>query len=80
MWFHLQTLSRVGQSLPIPLPELNTVAHSVCALIFYVLWWHKLLDVGQATSLAVKDAQVISAILSLTYTLVNFSRVLVDAP
>jgi hypothetical protein len=59
LWFCIQALSRVFQRLPITLLELNTFAHSICALIIYVLWWHKLLDVKQATSLPVRDAQAI---------------------
>jgi hypothetical protein len=60
LWFCIQALSRVLRSLPITLLELNTFAHSLCALLIYILWWHKPLDVEQATSLPVRDAQAIS--------------------
>ncbi|PMD26347.1 hypothetical protein NA56DRAFT_543155, partial [Hyaloscypha hepaticicola] len=45
LWFCIQALSRVLRSLPITLLELNTFAHSLCALLIYILWWHKPLDV-----------------------------------
>jgi hypothetical protein len=59
LWFCIQALSRVLQSFPVTLLELNTFAHSICALIIYVLWWHDPLDIEQATSLPVRDAQAI---------------------
>lgn len=40
-WFCIQFIVRMHQSLPVSLLELNTFAHSLCALIIYVLWWHK---------------------------------------
>ncbi|KAF8855049.1 hypothetical protein BDZ45DRAFT_757801, partial [Acephala macrosclerotiorum] len=59
LWFCIQCLSRVLQGLPITLLELNTFAHSISALIIYLLWWHKPLDVEQATTLPVRDAHAI---------------------
>jgi hypothetical protein len=37
-WFCVQCLVRVGQALPVTLLEINTFAHSVCALLVYILW------------------------------------------
>lgn len=41
LWFCFQFAARIWQSLPVSLLELNTFAHSFCALFIYVLWWHK---------------------------------------
>ncbi|KAK3688991.1 hypothetical protein B0T22DRAFT_490553 [Podospora appendiculata] len=53
LWFCIQCLARVAQGLPLSLLELNTVAHALCALTVYVLWWHKPLDIGRPTALPV---------------------------
>jgi hypothetical protein len=61
IWFCIQCLSRVSQSLPITLFELNTVAHSICALLVYLLWWEKPLDVQQVISIPIRDTTALSA-------------------
>ncbi|KAI2619668.1 hypothetical protein GGR54DRAFT_123665 [Hypoxylon sp. NC1633] len=59
LWFCIQCFARVSQNLPITLLELNSFAHSACALLVYILWWEKPLDVEQSTSLPVSDMQTI---------------------
>jgi hypothetical protein len=46
-WFLAETIARLAQSLPISLLELNTFAHALCALLIYILWWNKPLDVEE---------------------------------
>ena len=58
-WFCVQCLVRVGQALPVTLLEINTFAHSVCALLVYILWWYKPLDVEQPTYLPVKGVDAV---------------------
>ena len=41
VWMLLQILGRVSAKLPITLLEVNTLAHVLCALIIYLLWWKK---------------------------------------
>jgi hypothetical protein len=41
LWFCAQFFVRLGESLPVSLLELNTFAHSICALTTYCLWWRK---------------------------------------
>ncbi|KAL8774457.1 MAG: hypothetical protein Q9209_000830 [Squamulea sp. 1 TL-2023] len=48
-WFCVQCIARMSQSLPLSLLELNTVAHALCTLVIYLLWWHKPLDVEEPT-------------------------------
>ena len=45
LWFCLQFFTRIAQNLPVSLIELNTLAHSLCALMIYVFWWSKPLDI-----------------------------------
>ena len=49
LWFCVQCISRLSQSLPVSLLELNTFGHSLCTLLIYLLWWHKPLNVDQPT-------------------------------
>ncbi|KAL8875984.1 MAG: hypothetical protein Q9198_005740, partial [Flavoplaca austrocitrina] len=49
LWFCLQCLTRLSQSLPISLLELNTFGHALCTLAIYIFWWHKPLDIEEPT-------------------------------
>jgi len=48
-WMILQVISRAASGLPTRLLEIHVVAHVVCALIMYVLWWHKTRQVESPT-------------------------------
>ena len=50
-WFCVQCVFRLICGLSISLLELNTFVHAVCALLIYLLWWNKPLDVDQPTIL-----------------------------
>ncbi|KAF2797184.1 hypothetical protein K505DRAFT_236065, partial [Melanomma pulvis-pyrius CBS 109.77] len=48
-WFCVQWATRWSQNMSVSLLELNTLAHSLCALIIYLLWWDKPLDIEEPT-------------------------------
>jgi hypothetical protein len=48
-WFIAQTTLRLAEKLPISLLELNTAIHAICALLIYILWWDKPLNVTRPT-------------------------------
>jgi hypothetical protein len=50
-WMIAQVIVRSAQGLPTSLLEVHTVAHVVCALIMYVIWWHKPRQVASPTIL-----------------------------
>ncbi|KAF2826944.1 hypothetical protein CC86DRAFT_350141 [Ophiobolus disseminans] len=50
-WMIVQVVTRTATGLPTSLLEVHTVAHVVCALIMYVLWWHKPRQVTSPTLL-----------------------------
>ncbi|KAI2479136.1 hypothetical protein Ptr902_09347 [Pyrenophora tritici-repentis] len=50
-WMIVQVISRAATGLPTTLLEVHVVAHVVCALIMYVLWWHKPRQVESPTVL-----------------------------
>ncbi|KAL9628277.1 MAG: hypothetical protein Q9164_007338, partial [Protoblastenia rupestris] len=51
LWFCVSCISRMAKGLPISLLELNAMAHALCALLIYIFWWSKPLDVGEPTVL-----------------------------
>ena len=57
-YFLAQTISRLGFGLPVTLLELNTVAHSLCALSTYVLWWYKPFDVQEPAVISTSTPSV----------------------
>jgi hypothetical protein len=48
-WFCIQCVTRLCQGLEISLLELNTFAHAICALLMYLQWWDKPLDIDEPT-------------------------------
>ncbi|KAF2017710.1 hypothetical protein BU24DRAFT_420757 [Aaosphaeria arxii CBS 175.79] len=44
-WMILQMIARLHQRLPVTLLEINTIGHVLCALVLYLLWWSKPLEV-----------------------------------
>ncbi|KAK0712941.1 hypothetical protein B0T26DRAFT_753116 [Lasiosphaeria miniovina] len=53
-WMVVQVVGRALQNLPVSLLELNTCGHVACALVIYLLWWSKPLDVQ--TPIVLTDA------------------------
>ncbi|KAL8749444.1 MAG: hypothetical protein Q9199_007679 [Rusavskia elegans] len=51
LWFCIQCLTRLAQSLPVSLLELNTFGHALCTLAIYVFWWDKPLDIEEPTTI-----------------------------
>jgi hypothetical protein len=41
IWMVIQTVARKIAGLPTTLLELNTLAHVVCAILMYLIWWRK---------------------------------------
>ncbi|KAF2798956.1 hypothetical protein K505DRAFT_357038 [Melanomma pulvis-pyrius CBS 109.77] len=44
-WMIVQTIARLNAHLPVTLLEINTIGHVLCALVLYLLWWSKPLEV-----------------------------------
>lgn len=56
LWFCAQFFGRLSQ-LPVTLLELNTCAHSICALLIYMLWWSKPLDIDEPTLIETQNSE-----------------------
>ena len=67
-WFCTQCVARLGQGMPISLLELNTFAHAICALLVYVLWWNKPLDVHEPTVIDVSQSDAARYICALAWS------------
>ncbi|KAL8960938.1 MAG: hypothetical protein Q9183_005380, partial [Haloplaca sp. 2 TL-2023] len=67
-WFCIQCIARLGQHLPVSLLELNTFAHAICALLVYVLWWNKPLDVHEPTVIDVGQSETTRNICAFAWS------------
>ena len=67
-WFCTQCVARLGQGMPISLLELNTFAHAICALLVYVLWWSKPLDVQVPSVIDVGQSEVARNVCALAWS------------
>ena len=52
LWFCVQCFVRFAQGLAVSLLELNAFGHAICALLMYLLWWDKPLDIEEPTVLS----------------------------
>ncbi|KAF6823200.1 hypothetical protein CMUS01_10802 [Colletotrichum musicola] len=59
-WMVAQVVGRLIESLPVSLLEINTCGHVVCAVLLYLLWWSKPLDVLDPTVLGERHDDVLS--------------------
>ena len=67
LWFCMQILARIIKALPITLLELNTFAHSICALLIYIIWWNKPLDIEEPTVIKTQNSEVARDYCALAY-------------
>ncbi|KAH7336346.1 hypothetical protein BKA65DRAFT_506239 [Rhexocercosporidium sp. MPI-PUGE-AT-0058] len=51
-WMVVQVIARVVLGLPVTLLEVNIIGHVFCALVIYILWWHKPRLVHEPTTLS----------------------------
>jgi hypothetical protein len=68
LWFCFQFVARIKQSLPVSLLELNTFAHSLCALFIYVLWWHKPGDIDEPFVIYTEQSEVLRDLCAAQWT------------
>lgn len=51
LWMLAQIIGRLIVDLPVTLLEVNTLAHIMCAMIIYILWWDKPKLINEPTKL-----------------------------
>lgn len=62
-WFCTNCVARLGQGLPLSLLEVTTVAHSMCTLATYALWWSKPLNIAEPTLMRGQEAREACALM-----------------
>ena len=62
-WFCTNCVSRLIQGLQLSLLEVSTVARAICALLTYILWWPKPINVAAPIILRGKEAREAYALL-----------------
>ncbi len=65
LWFLFTCINRAVQGLPLCLLEITTIAHALCSLLTYALWWRKPKDVDHQTVIEGPNARPIGAWLSM---------------
>lgn len=63
LWFCTSCIGRLAQHLPLSLLEVSTVAHALCTLVTYMLWWDKPLNIGEPTLMKGEHARDVCAAL-----------------
>ncbi|MCJ1301592.1 hypothetical protein MMC08_004393 [Hypocenomyce scalaris] len=66
LWMIMQIIQRAAARLPITLLEFNTLAHVLCALLMYFLWWHKPQSIYEPTPLEGDWARALGAYMYMS--------------
>lgn len=62
-WFCANCFSRIAQHLPLSLLEVFTVAHGLCTLLTYFMWWYKPLNLIEPTLISGSRAKEACALM-----------------
>lgn len=62
-YFVFSCATRRAQSLPLSLFEVSTLAHAVCTIVTYVVWWRKPLNIEEPTLIQGTEAREVAALL-----------------
>ena len=65
LYFCISCTARWAQSLPLSLLEVSTLAHAICAVVTYFVWWKKPFDVAEPTVIYGPYADEVAAFLLL---------------
>ena len=65
LYFCISCAARWAQSLPLTLLEVSTLAHAICAVATYLVWWKKPFDVAEPTVISGPQADEVAAYLLL---------------
>jgi hypothetical protein len=63
LWFCVQYIVRFAQGLPVSSLALSVFGHAICALLMYLLWLDKPLDIGEPTVLSGNMARELCALM-----------------
>lgn len=66
IWMLAQILGRIAANVPVTLLEVNTLAHVLCALIIFFLWWKKPKQINKPTLLRGRWVREIGAYMFMS--------------
>ena len=66
LWMLAQIIGRLIVDLPVTLLEVNTLAHIMCAIIIYILWWDKPKLINEPTKLRGEWVPPVSAYMYMS--------------
>lgn len=75
LWMLAQIISRLHGKLPVTLLEVNTLAHIICAIIIYALWWNKPKLINEPTKLRGDWVPPIAAYMFMSSQISGWRRV-----
>ena len=74
LWMLAQIISRLIVDLPVTLLEINTLAHILCAIIIYMLWWNKPKLINEPTRLKGHWVPPVSAYMYMSSQISGWRR------
>ena len=74
LWMLAQIIGRLIVHLPVTLLEVNTLAHILCAIIIYILWWNKPKLINEPTKLRGDWVPPVSAYMYMSSQISGWRR------
>lgn len=74
LWMLTQIISRLYGKLPVTLLEVNTLAHIICAIIIYSLWWNKPKLINEPTKIREDWVPPIAAYMFMSSQISGWKR------
>ncbi|KAK3339704.1 hypothetical protein B0T25DRAFT_361946 [Lasiosphaeria hispida] len=68
LWFCAQCFTRMYQQMGISLLELNTLGHTLCALLIYCVWWNKPLDILEPEQIWLREEAELQLVAAMCTT------------
>lgn len=75
LWMLAQIIGRLSADLPVTLLEVNTLAHIMCAMIIYILWWDKPKLINEPTRLHGDWVPPVSAYMYMSSQISGWKKV-----
>lgn len=75
LWMLAQIIGRLIVGLPVTLLEVNTLAHILCAIIIYILWWNKPKLINEPTKLRGKWVPPLAAYMYMSSQISGWKRI-----
>lgn len=75
LWMLAQIVGRLISKMPVTLLEVNTLAHIVCAIIIYLLWWDKPKLINEPTKISGDWVPSVGAYMFMSSQISGWKRI-----